>query len=87
MTAKLDNALRDDAPAVANANINVINIRSTAFDIPVRKIGAWVMNAVGLEEWQPLSDVESGKSILARFLTDFAFNQAKHATLERWLGM
>ncbi|KAI4917682.1 hypothetical protein J4E85_009774 [Alternaria conjuncta] len=80
MTAKLDNALRDDTPAVANANINVIDRRSTTLAMPVLKIGAWVINAVGLEEWQLLDDVESGKNIYARFLTDFAANQCKRAT-------
>ncbi|KAI4612840.1 hypothetical protein J4E80_006895 [Alternaria sp. BMP 0032] len=80
-TARLDNALRDNAPAVANADINVIDMRSTTLDIPVLKIGAMVPSLNGRERWQPLSyfDGNSGTDIHARFFAHFADKEATRA--------
>ncbi|KAI4661505.1 uncharacterized protein J4E88_010953 [Alternaria novae-zelandiae] len=80
-TARLDNALRDDAPAVANADINVIDIRSTTLDIPVLKIGAMVPSLNGRERWQPLNylDDNIGTDIHAKFFAHFAYKEAKRA--------
>lgn len=81
MAAKHGHDLQDETPADASADINVIDIRSTTFAIPVWKIGAWVTNSVGFEEWQPLTYLygNSGADIHAKFLADFASGLAKRA--------
>ncbi|KAI4703752.1 hypothetical protein J4E89_009721 [Alternaria sp. Ai002NY15] len=78
-TAKHDHNLQDETPADASADINVIDIRSTTFDIPKFRIGAWGIYDTGPGNWRPLGDLELGGSIHARFLADFAFNRPKRA--------
>ncbi|KAI4921585.1 hypothetical protein J4E90_000011 [Alternaria incomplexa] len=80
MGAKNGPGLQDETPADASANINVIDIRPTTFDIPVLRIGAWIPDDVGLEDWQSLGSLDVGISIHAKFLTYFAFNDTKRAT-------
>ncbi|KAI4644669.1 uncharacterized protein J4E78_009488 [Alternaria triticimaculans] len=71
----------DDAPAIANADINVIDIRSTTLDIPVLKIGAMVPSVNGRERWQPLGylDGNIGTDIHDKFFAHFAYKEAKRA--------
>ncbi|KAI4931035.1 uncharacterized protein J4E92_004869 [Alternaria infectoria] len=78
-TAKHGHDLQDETPADASADINVIDIRPTTFTVPKMRIGAWVIDIFGKEEWRPLGDLGLGGSIHARFLTDFAFNRPKRA--------
>jgi len=81
MTAKHDHNLQGGTPAETSADFNVIEIRSTNLAIPILKIGAWVPDDVGLEDWQPLGNLESdvGITIHEKFLTHFASHDTKRA--------
>jgi hypothetical protein len=76
------NTQQSEALAHTNDDINIIDIRSTSSVIPVLRIGVWLPSVTGREHWQPLDHLSGsgGYDIHAKFMTHFAFNDAKQAT-------
>jgi hypothetical protein len=75
------NTQQSEALAHTNDDINIIDIRSTSSVIPVLRIGVWLPSVTGREHWQPLDHLSGsgGYDIHAKFMTHFAFDDAKQA--------